>query len=517
MEEKIKLRSKLNQSLTYFGIYQIINIAILIGTSITNEMVAILPTIIDVAPSPDNCEDLSSFAQHTYNRSGECTYNILNRNVRNELGLSINEKEFTECQRWNFRITESNITLGIKWMLVCKRENYLVFLRTIYFVGLSIGAFAFGFLFDHFGRRYVYVRVIILQFVVVVCAFFLPSFCQYDSKYFGGCYTSFAIVRLLMGMTSSAITMASDIIVCEVVGIPFRLMTFVVIYCSETIGDFILSIISIYNSHWQKLTLIVSCFFIPNLLTIWYLAETPQWFLTREKVKNAKKEIHRMISLNRSRKFLKKEHDKKNVCHSEFLLTRKQFQRLFVIVVFSKFATIFIINGLQFNVSSTFYQRKIMLMFYGFSDLVGLIAAYFLIRKESIQLACFVGYLFTGIFCLLPYLLVLVDANHSTIYSSVVMIGRAGLSITILSINFGAVQMFPVKNRGKLLGLVRLIASFVGIVEPFIIQYINDYAPTFRNSLFAILSITSGIICLYIPKHDYHIVRKIESSIRTIN
>ncbi|KAJ9577163.1 hypothetical protein L9F63_006285, partial [Diploptera punctata] len=92
-----------------------------------------------------------------------------------ELNTSVQTNEPSCPQGYQFESERNDWTIVTEWQLVCERRYLRPMLATIYFCGVTIGAFVCGFFADHYGRRFVLITCLCTQGLLGVCLYFTQS------------------------------------------------------------------------------------------------------------------------------------------------------------------------------------------------------------------------------------------------------------------------------------------------------------------------------------------------------
>lgn len=140
-----------------------------------------------------------------------------------------------------------------------------------------IGNYIFGYLQDYFGRKpsfYIY-----LIFEIVTCA----------ASGFAWDFTSWLVLRFLVGLTVPAILASPYVLAIELVGPTHRVFCTIVTNIAYSIGLTALAGVVYLVRDWRLLSMVVSLPFASLFLCIFALPESPRWLVCAHKFKRAAK------------------------------------------------------------------------------------------------------------------------------------------------------------------------------------------------------------------------------------
>ncbi|XP_032319008.1 solute carrier family 22 member 7 isoform X3 [Camelus ferus] len=167
-------------------------------------------------------------------------------------------------QGWEYDHSEFSSTIATEWDLVCEQKGLNRASSTFFFAGVLVGAVAFGYLSDRFGRR----RLLLVAYVSAL-VLGLASAASVS-------YTMFAITRTLTGTALAGFT----IIVMPLGGV------------------MLLALVGYLIRDWRWLLLTVTLPCAPGILSLWWVPESARWLLTQGRVEEAHRYLLRCARLN---------------------------------------------------------------------------------------------------------------------------------------------------------------------------------------------------------------------------
>ncbi|XP_034504093.1 solute carrier family 22 member 7 isoform X2 [Ailuropoda melanoleuca] len=167
-------------------------------------------------------------------------------------------------QGWDYDRSEFSSTIATEWNLVCEQKGLNKATSTFFFAGVLVGAVAFGYLSDRFGRR----RLLLVAYVGSL-GLGLASAASVS-------YIMFAITRTLTGAALAGFT----IIVMPLVGV------------------MLLALVGYLIRDWRWLLLAVTLPCAPGILSLRWVPESARWLLTQGRVEEAHRYLLRCARLN---------------------------------------------------------------------------------------------------------------------------------------------------------------------------------------------------------------------------
>ncbi|XP_057555262.1 solute carrier family 22 member 7 [Hippopotamus amphibius kiboko] len=182
--------------------------------------------------------------------------------------------------------TEAPPCLSLQWDLVCEQKGLNRATSTFFFGGVLVGAVAYGYLSDRFGRR----RLLLVAYVSSL-VLGLASAASIS-------YTMFAITRTLTGTALAGFTIIVMPLELEWLDVRHRTVAGVLSSTFWTGGVMLLALVGYLIRDWRWLLLAVTLPCAPGILSLWWVPESARWLLTQGRVEEAHRYLLRCARLN---------------------------------------------------------------------------------------------------------------------------------------------------------------------------------------------------------------------------
>ncbi|XP_005861052.1 PREDICTED: solute carrier family 22 member 7 isoform X2 [Myotis brandtii] len=279
-----------------FGPFQLRNVALLALPRILLPMNFLLPIFLAAVPAhhcvlpgaPANFSQdmwleahlpresdgtLSSCFRFTYTQA------LPNTTLRGEgqsRGELQGEPSTVPCpQGWEYDHSEFSSTIATEWDLVCEQKGLNRATSTFFFVGVLVGAVAFGYLSDRFGRR----RLLLVAYVSAL-GMGLATAASVS-------YIMFVITRTLTGTALAGFTIIVMPLELEWLDVGHRTVAGVLSSTFWTGGVMLLALVGYLIRDWRWLLLAVTLPCVPGIISLWWVPESARWLLTQGRVEEA--------------------------------------------------------------------------------------------------------------------------------------------------------------------------------------------------------------------------------------
>ncbi|XP_044008033.1 organic cation transporter 1-like [Aphidius gifuensis] len=420
--------------------------------------------------------------------------NIINLNMTN-LNSSWPIKK---CDNgWTFDYTDvpyASISAELQW--VCDKTYLSTATQSAFFVGSIIGGFIFGYIGDHYGRIPALVSCNAVGFFASIATSFCNSF------------WSFAIVRMIVGMSFDNCFSFLFIIVIEYVGPKYRTivtnMSFGIYYA---IASSILPWIAYWIANWKILSVVTALPLAIAFLGPWIVPESARWYLTAGKIDKAIEMLKKIEKINGKNVDPDIYNEFKNSCN-DIIENDKKFNnytvldlfklprlaRITITLVFYWILTILVFDGHVWNMK--LLHRDVFTSF-SIAALTELPAAFIValfLDKWGRRWMGFTSMIFCGIFSF-----VAIFTPQGLITVSMAVLARFGVDIaTNIGFQFAA-ELLPTVVRAQGVSLIHLVGHFAHIIGPYIV-YLADITRELPLICLGTASIISAFLTLFLPE-----------------
>ncbi|XP_070697568.1 solute carrier family 22 member 7-like isoform X3 [Pempheris klunzingeri] len=200
-----------------------------------------------------------------------------------------------QCQSgWVYDNSTFTSTLATEWDLVCDRKSLTKTTSTIFFFGVMMGAIAFGYLCDRYGRR----NTLLASYIMAIVFGF--------SSTFANSYVLFAVLRFLTGFGLTGISITSIVLSIEWVDTGRRSFIGVIGSLAWSVGNMLLAGFAFLVNDWRTLIMTVTAPLGFAVLTWWWIPESARWLLANGKVERAQFYLDRCAKFNKRPKLSSK-------------------------------------------------------------------------------------------------------------------------------------------------------------------------------------------------------------------
>nr|KAF6363640.1 solute carrier family 22 member 7 [Pipistrellus kuhlii] len=187
---------------------------------------------------------------------------------------------------WEYDHSEFSSTIATEWDLVCEQKGLNKATSTFFFIGVLVGAVAFGYLSDRFGRRR-------LLLVAYVSALGMGLACAASVN-----YIMFVITRTLTGTALAGFTIIVMPLELEWLDVGHRTVAGVLSSTFWTGGVMLLALVGYLIRDWRWLLLAVTLPCVPGIVSLWWVPESARWLLTQGRVEEARRYLLCCARLN---------------------------------------------------------------------------------------------------------------------------------------------------------------------------------------------------------------------------
>uniref|UniRef100_A0A3B4UK65 Solute carrier family 22 member 6 n=1 Tax=Seriola dumerili TaxID=41447 RepID=A0A3B4UK65_SERDU len=390
-----------------------------------------------------------------------------------------------QCQSgWIYDNSTFTSTLATEWDLVCDRKSLTKTTGTIFFFGVMMGAIAFGFLCDKYGRK----NTLLASYIMVIVFGF--------SSAFANSYVLFAVLRFLTGFALTGISINSIVLSIEWVDIGHRSFIGVIGSLAWSVGNMLLAGFALLVTDWRTLIMTVTAPLGFAVLTWWWIPESARWLLANGKVERAQFYLDKCAKFNKRPKLSAKlKLEDKNYTYLDLIKTPKmrQLTLLTGIVWYGVASTYYGISlnitgfGLNMYLTHFIYaaiEVPAKLMVYCFLNIIG--------RRK-----CQAGaLLLTGV-CIAINIFIPKGLWH--VRAVVAILGKGLSEASFTTIFLYTTELYPTVILQNGLGYTSFMSRLGVSVAPLVLL-LEDVWTLLPQIIICSVAIVSGLVALLLPE-----------------
>ncbi|XP_050212004.1 organic cation/carnitine transporter 1-like [Mercurialis annua] len=387
-----------------------------------------------------------------------------------------------------------------EWGLICDRRFLAGVPASVFFLGSLLGSAFFGFLADKYiGRK----KAVLLSCILTSTTAFLTSLSPNIWTY--------ALARFANGFARSGIGICCLVLSTEAVGKKWRGQVGQFGFFLFTAGFLSLPLIAYpTRSNWRDLYKLMSVFpLVYSLVFLPFVSESPRWLLVKGRTKEALDILNRFARVNGKNlppnltlanpSPPQKSGSNGGATGNEGLWSNPWAAKRMMMVMLTGFGVGFVYYGVQLNVENLNFNLYFTVAVNALMEipavLIGTILLGFTDRRLLFSRSAFIA----GVSCILC-----IAFSQSAKRSSWPQLIIEGIGFMAASMAFDvlyiyAVELFPTNVRNFAVSMLRQSLMLGASIAPLLVV-VGRWSPSLSFLVFGLLSITSGILSLWLPE-----------------
>ncbi|XP_056251860.1 solute carrier family 22 member 7-like [Seriola aureovittata] len=401
-----------------------------------------------------------------------------------------------QCQSgWIYDNSTFTSTLATEWDLVCDRKSLTKTTGTIFFLGVMMGAIAFGFLCDKYGRK----TTLLASYIMVIVFGF--------SSAFANSYVLFAVLRFLTGFALTGITINSIVLSIEWVDIGHRSFIGVIGSLAWSVGNMLLAGFALLVTDWRTLIMTVTAPLGFAVLTWWWIPESARWLLAKGKVERAQFYLDKCAKFNKRQK-LSSKLKLETLSNIEMLEKQDKNYTYLDLIKTPKMRQLTLLTGIVwYGVASTYYGISLNITGFGLNMYLTHFIYAAIEVPAKLMVYCFLNIigrrkcqagtlLLTGV-CIAINIFIPKGLWH--VRAVVAILGKGLSEASFTTIFLYTTELYPTVVRQNGLGYTSFMSRLGVSVAPLILL-LEDVWTLFPQIIICSVAIVSGLVALLLPE-----------------
>ncbi|XP_045921336.1 solute carrier family 22 member 7-like [Micropterus dolomieu] len=400
------------------------------------------------------------------------------------------------CQSgWVYDNSTFTSTLATEWDLVCDRKSLTKTTSSVFFFGVMIGAIAFGYLCDKYGRKNTLLASYIMAIVFGFCSAFANS------------YVLFAVLRFLTGFGLTGISINSVVLTIEWVDTSHRSFIGVIGGLAWSVGNMLLAGFAFLVNDWRTLIMTVTAPLGFAVLTWWWIPESARWLLANGKVERAQFYLEKCAKFNKGQK-LSSKLKAETLSNIEIMEKQDKNYTYLHLIKTPKMRRLTVLTGiLWYGVASTYYGISLNISGFG----LNLYLTHFIYAAievpAKLMIYCFLNIigrrkcqagtlLLTGI-CIAVNIFLPKGLWH--VRAVVAILGKGLSEAAFTTVFLYTTELYPTVIRQNGLGYTSFMSRLGVSVAPLILM-LEDVWTVLPQIIICSVAIISGLVSLLLPE-----------------
>ncbi|XP_059215310.1 solute carrier family 22 member 7-like [Centropristis striata] len=401
-----------------------------------------------------------------------------------------------QCQSgWVYDNSTFTSTLATEWDLVCDRKSLLKTTSTIFFFGVMMGAIAFGFLCDKYGRK----NTLLASYIMAMVFGF--------SSAFANSYVLFAVLRFLTGFGLTGISINSVVLSIEWVDTGHRSFIGVIGSLAWSAGNMLLAGFAFLVNDWRTLIMAVTAPLGFAVLTWWWIPESARWLLAHGRVDRAQYYLDKCAKFNKRQKVSSKfkletlsniqilEKQDKNYTYLDLIKTPKM-RRLTLLTGIVWYGVASTYYGISLNISGFGLNMYLTHFIYAAIEVPAKLMVYWFLNVIG-RRKCQAGTLLLTGTCIVINIFLPQGLWH--VRAVVAILGKGLSEASFTTIFLYTTELYPTVVRQNGLGYTSFMSRLGVSVAPLILLLEDVWTPL-PQIIICSLAFLSGLVALLLPE-----------------
>lgn len=401
-----------------------------------------------------------------------------------------------QCQSgWVYDNSTFTSTLATEWDLVCDKKHLTKTTSSIFFFGVMIGAFAFGYLCDKYGRR----STLLVSYIMATVFGFATAFAN--------SFILFAVLRFLTGFGLIGIGFNSMVLSIEWVDTSHRSLIGMMGSLCWSVGNMLLAGFAFLINDWRTLTMAVTAPLVFAVLTWWWIPESARWLLANGKVDQAQFYLDKCAKFNKGQNLasIVKLETLTNVRITENQDTNYTYIHLFKTPKMRRLA---VLTGIVwYGVAATYYGISLNIGGFGLSmylthfiyaviEVPAKLLVFWLLDKVG-RRKCLAGtLLLTGLSIAIA---VFVPKDLWYVRAVAGVLGKGSSEASFSTASLYTTELYPTVVRQNGIGYTNLVGR-VGVIVAPLILLLDDVWTPLPQIIICSVAVASGLVSLLLPE-----------------
>ncbi|CAG9858859.1 unnamed protein product [Phyllotreta striolata] len=406
-----------------------------------------------------------------------------------------NSTTLSKCESYLWDPTYYQSSRAIEWEFVCDRRWMSAVAQAAYMFGVFTGAVVLGKMSDKYGRKPIFCWSAVLQLILGVGVAFTPE------------YYSFIFVRYLYGIFGSAGSyIPGFVLTMELVGPSKRSLCGMSFQAAFAIGIMLVASWGSFIKDRQILQIVYGCHALLLIGHIWLMDESPRWLWgngrIRESVMIVKKALKmngRSVNLDTAEfvsqgKTQTRPKEESSAAGAFDLFKSPNLRNKTLNVMLGWFANSIVYYGLALGTNSLEGNPYVNMFVMAAVEIPSYAIAVYLMDKWGRRSLTSCQMVIGGICCILT-----ATISQVTVSMVFMFIGKFMIASSFAILYNYSAELFPTVIRSFAMGLGAMAARFSGTLTP-LITLLDSFDPKIPSLLFAVVSIVSGFLIMFLPE-----------------